>query len=351
MPSHTPKQHAHDAKHCQHEPHDHTHGHPHDHKHVHQHNHEHGHHHHGDPYAQGRAFALAIGLNSVFVVVEFVYGYLAHSTALMADAGHNLSDVLSLILAWGAARLALRKPSGRYTYGLRSSSILVALLNAMLLMFACGVIAWEAVHRLLAPSPVAGLTVSVVAAIGIAINGFSAWLFMAGAKHDINLRGAYLHLAADAAISLGVLITGVVLMYSDWYWLDPLVSLVIVLVILISTWHLLTESVRLVMAAVPANIDPQAVEQFLRAKPGVVDVHDLHIWALSTTENALTVHLVIPTGHPGDEFIDELHLQLQVEFAIAHATLQVEMGTTQHECSLQKVAQVRQQTAHSHSAH
>lgn len=349
MSQHSPhQQHGHDGQHCEHGPHNHAQHDDHDHKHDHghKHTHEHGHHHHGDPYSQGRAFALAIGLNSVFVVLEFVYGYLAHSTALMADAGHNLSDVLSLILAWGAARLALRKPSGRYTYGLRSSSILVALFNAMLLMFACGVIAWEAVHRLFTPTPVAGLTVSVVAAIGIVINGFSAWLFMAGAKHDLNLRGAYLHLAADAAISLGVLITGVVLMYADWYWLDPLVSLLIVLVILIGTWHLLTESVQLVMAAVPVRIDPQAVAQFLRAKPGVADVHDLHIWALSTTENALTVHLVMPTGHPGDEFIDELNLQLQVEFAIGHATLQVEMGTTRHQCSLQNVAQVQPHAPH-----
>ncbi len=331
--------HSHADGQCNHQ-HNHQHDHhQHDHQHqdteaAHSCKHGHGGHHHGDPHSQGRAFVIAITLNSLFVVLEFFYGYLANSTALMADAGHNLSDVLSLMLAWGAVHLARRQPSGRYTYGLRSSSILVALVNAMLLMFACGVIVWEAIHRLYAPTPVEGLTVSVLAAIGIAINGFSAWLFMAGAKSDLNLRGAYLHLAADAAISFGVLLTGVVLMFYPWNWLDPVVSLVIVVIVLIGTWSLLREALQLVMAAVPAAVNQDEVHSFLKNHPGVTDVHDLHIWALSTTETALTVHLVMPNGHPGDEFIDEISLHLRQKFSIIHCTLQLELGTTQHVCSL-----------------
>ncbi|WP_338844714.1 cation diffusion facilitator family transporter [Massilia sp. W12] len=316
----------------------------------HAHSHDHGahHHHHGDPLRQGRAFMWAIGLNSVFVVLEFVYGWLAHSTALMADAGHNLSDVLSLILAWGAARLAQRAPSARYTYGWRKSSILVALLNAMLLMFACGVIVWEALHRLWQPTPVEGGIVSLLAAIGIAVNGFSAWLFMAGAKHDLNLKGAYLHLAADAAISFGVLLTGLVLMVRDWYWLDPLVSLIIVAIVLWGTWSLLTEALQLVMAAVPMHIDPQAVQSWLRSRAGVTDVHDLHIWALSTTENALTAHLVMPGGHPGDTALEQIGAALKAEFGIMHCTLQVELGACAHSCSLLQPASCAHEHDHDH---
>ncbi|MGJ9417189.1 cation diffusion facilitator family transporter [Massilia sp. CMS3.1] len=311
-----------------------SHDHDHDHQHGHGH-HGHGHHHHHIPEpGHGRAFALAIALNAVFVAIEFVYGFLANSTALMADAGHNLSDVLGLILAWGAALLAKRAPSARYTYGMRSSSILAALGNAMLLLLACGAIAWEAVHRFTAPAPVEGLTVSVVAAIGVAINGFSAWLFMAGSKGDLNIRGAYLHMAADAAISLGVVISGLVIMGTGWTWLDPLVSLVIVLVIVLGTWSLLRESLRLVMAAVPASVDAVAIDRFLAGQPGVAEVHDLHIWAMSTTETALTVHLVMPGGYPGDRAIEEIVTRLRHDFAVKHCTLQVEEGTLQHRCAL-----------------
>jgi len=314
--------------------HDHTHDH-HDHQHGHHHGHGHGHHHHHAPEpGHGRAFALAIGINAIFVAIEFVYGFLANSTALMADAGHNLSDVLGLVLAWGAAVLAKRAPSAHYTYGLRSSSILAALGNALLLLFACGAIAWEAVHRFAAPAPVEGVTVSVVAAIGVAINGFSAWLFMAGSKGDLNIRGAYLHMAADAAISLGVVISGLVIMGTGWAWLDPLVSLVIVLVIVVGTWSLLRESLRLVMAGVPANVDAAAIDRFLAAQPGVAGVHDLHIWAMSTTETALTAHLVMPEGYPGDAAIDRITTKLREDFSIGHCTLQVEQGTLQHRCAL-----------------
>lgn len=304
----------------------HHHGHGHDHGHPH-------HHHHGDP-GHGRAFAVAIALNAAFVAVEFFYGFLANSTALMADAGHNLSDVLSLILAWGAAILAKREPAGRYTYGLRSSSILAALFNGMLLMTATGAIAWGAVQRLMEPAPVAGLTVSVVAGIGIAVNGISAWLFMKGSKDDLNIRGAYLHLAADAAISLGVLIAGLVVVYTGWAWIDPAVSLVIVVLIMKSTWSLLREALDMTLGAVPGNVDVDEVEQYLLARPGVTGVHDLHIWSMSTTDVALTCHLVMPGGYPGDLVIDEIARGLKEQFGIQHTTLQTEQGTTQHECSL-----------------
>lgn len=313
-------------------------GHGHGHGHDHAHGHSHGHHHHGDPNSQGRAFAIAIALNSIFVLVEFGYGFIAHSTALMADAGHNLSDVLGLMLAWGAAILAKRAPSGRFTYGLRSSSMLAALFNAMLLMLACGAIAWEAVQQLLDPHPVNGVTVSVVAAVGIAINGFSAWLFMAGSKDDLNIRGAYLHLAADAAISLGVLLAGLAVLYTGWLWLDPMVSIAIVILVMLGTWSLLRESLRMMLAAVPQNVDAVAVKQYLQASVGVREVHDMHIWSMSTTETALTAHLVMPEGHPGDAALDGLRQQLRERFAIQHSTLQIELGTTDHACCLHEKA-------------
>jgi cobalt-zinc-cadmium efflux system protein len=308
----------------------------HDHSHDHGHNH-HGHshgHHHAMPTSHGKAFALAIGINSLFVAIEFIYGFIANSTALMADAGHNLSDVLGLALAWGAAILAKRAPSKDYTYGLRSSSIVAALLNALLLMLACGAIAWEAVQRFSSPPPVAGMTVSVVAGIGVVINVFSAWLFMSGSKDDLNIRGAYQHMAADAAISLGVVLSGIVIMFTGWTWLDPAVSLVIVVMIVIGTWSLLRESVQLVLAGVPPNIDSTKISAFLAGQAGVAEVHDLHIWAMSTTETALTAHLVMPGGYPGDACVDAIGVRLREDFKIAHCTLQVEEGTTEHDCAL-----------------
>ncbi|MDE2370652.1 MAG: cation transporter [Burkholderiales bacterium] len=317
---------------------DHDHGPGTDHGHTHDHDHHghgaHGHHHHGDPTTHGRAFAIAIALNAAFVVVEFFYGYLANSTALMADAGHNLSDVLGLMLAWGAAWLSQRRPSARYTYGLRSTSILAALANAMLLFVACGGIGWEAVLRFSSPPAVAGGTVMTVAAIGILINGFSAWLFLKGSEGDLNIRGAYLHMAADAAVSLGVVIAGAAMVYTHWYWLDPVLSLVIVAVVLWGTWGLLRQSVQLALAAVPPHIDVAAVTSYLGALPGVAEVHDLHIWGMSTTETALTAHLVMPAGYPGDAVIDEVRVTLRQRYALHHSTLQVELGTTQHACSL-----------------
>lgn len=304
---------------------------PHDHHHGHDHGH---HHHHISPDGNNRAFALAIGLNTIFVAIEFTYGFIANSTALMADAGHNLSDVLGLVLAWGAAMLTKTATTERYTYGLRSSSILAAVLNALLLMLACGAIGWEAVQRLANPAPVEGVTVSVVAAIGVAVNGLSAWLFMAGSKDDLNIRGAYQHMAADAAISLGVVVSGLIIMGTGWTWLDPAASLVIVLLILVSTWGLLRESMQLVLGAVPPNVDAEKVSAFLRSQPGVTEIHDLHIWAMSTTENALTVHLVMPGSYPGDRAFDAITAGLKENFAIHHCTLQMEQGTTDHECAL-----------------
>jgi cobalt-zinc-cadmium efflux system protein len=237
-------------------------------------------------------------------------------------------------LAWMATLLARRSPSERFTYGLRSTSILAALANAMLLLVACGAIGWEAVQRLTQPPAVAGVTVMVVAGIGIVVNGLSAWLFAKGSQGDLNIRGAYLHMAADAAVSLGVVVAGIAMLYTGWYWLDPVISLAIVAVILIGTWGLLRESVQLALSAVPQHIDVPAVETYLRECAGVTEIHDLHIWAMSTTETAMTVHLVMPEGYPGDGFMDEIACTLQERYALQHCTLQVEEGTTDHSCSL-----------------
>ena len=318
----------------------------HDQDHAHGHEHGHGgHHHHADPANHGRAFLIAVVLNTVFVVIEFAYGFAANSTALMADAGHNLSDVLGLLLAWGALALARKQASQRYTYGLRGASILAALANAMLLLLACGAIAWESVMRFSQPPAVAGMTVSIVAGIGIVVNGLSAWLFMKGAKGDLNIRGAYLHMAADAVISLGVVIAGLVILYTGWFWLDPAISLVIVAVIVVGTWGLLREAMQLSFAAVPAQVDASAVHAYLGQLAGVTEIHDMHIWGLSTTETALTAHLVIPGGHPGDVFIDDVAQGLNKQFSIHHSTLQIEHGTTEHTCALTAV----EAAPHSHA--
>jgi cobalt-zinc-cadmium efflux system protein len=304
--------------------------------HHHGHDHGHGHHHHPAPGADnGRAFAIAIGLNTAFVAIEFVYGFIANSTALMADAGHNLSDVLGLMLAWGAALLTRSAPTRRFTYGLRGTSILAALANALLLMVACGAIAWEAVHRVFHPEAVAGSTVSIVALVGVLVNGFSAWLFVKGSKDDINVRGAYQHMAADAVLSLGVVVSGVVIIYTGWTWLDPAVSLVLVVTIVAGTWSLLRESLQMVLAGVPDSVDPTGITAYLATQPGVTEVHDVHIWAMSTTETALTAHLVMPGGYPGDAALDAIVGKLREDFSIHHCTLQVEQGTTKHSsCAL-----------------
>ncbi|RKE34680.1 cobalt-zinc-cadmium efflux system protein [Paraburkholderia sp. BL23I1N1] len=282
----------------------------------------------------GRAFAIAVALNIAIVVIQAVYGVIAHSTALLADAGHNLSDVLGLLLAWGAAWLAMRRPSARYTFGYGSSSILASLANAALLLFACGVIVAEAIGRLMNPAPVAGMVVFVVAAVGVVVNGFSAWLFMRGQKEDLNIRGAFLHMAADAGISATVAISGLVILYTNWTWLDPVMSLLVVAVVVYGTWGLLRDSVRMALDAVPPGVDPQPIRDYLAGQPGVTDVHDLHVWALSTTGNALSAHLVMPAGHPGDESIDGIVVTLRERFSMQHATLQVDLGTTEHQCAM-----------------
>jgi len=313
--------------------HDHDHGgHSHGDHAAHDHGHHHGHSH--APANFGRAFAIGIALNAGFVVVEWLFGIAAHSLALLADAAHNLGDVLSLLLAWGATRLAQRRPSGRFTYGLRGSSILAALLNGLALMLVTGGLAWEAVRRISEPEPVVGGLVIAVSLVGVAVNGFTAWLFMRGAKSDLNVRGAYLHMAADAAVSLAVAIAGGVVMLTGWNWLDPLATLVVSAVIVWSSWDLLVQSLRLALQGVPAGIDATAVRAKLAALPGVREVHDLHIWAMSTTENALTAHLVMPSGHPGDAFLQHLGHELHEQFEIHHCTVQIEVSDTSQACAL-----------------
>jgi cobalt-zinc-cadmium efflux system protein len=322
--------HGHDHAHAHdHDGHEHDHGRGHDH---HGHSHGPGGHHHHAPASYGLAFAVGIGLNTAYVAAEATYGVLSNSLALIADAGHNLGDVLGLVLAWVAVRLSKRAPSARFTYGLRGSSILAALANAVLLLVVTGGIAWEAVQRLFHPQPTAGVTIMVVSAIGVVINGASALMFMSGSKGDLNIRGAFLHLAADALVSLGVVVTGGVILLSGWMWLDPAISLVISLVIVWGTWSLLRESLNLALHGVPAGIDEQAVQAFLASAPGVTEVHDLHIWGMSTTETALTAHLVRPEGPADDELLHRLCDTLQSRFHIGHATLQFETGD--HPCSL-----------------
>ncbi len=282
------------------------------------HDHDHGAH------ALGRRFALGVGLNLAFVLVEAVSGVLVGSLALVADAGHNLSDVASLLLAWGAVWLAGRSATATRTYGFRRATILASLASAVLLLVALGVIAWEAVGRLRDPRPVDGGVMIAVAAVGVAVNTATALLFARGRRHDLNQRGAFLHMAADAAISLGVVVSGLVILRTGWLWLDPAVSLALVVVILAGTWALLRESLHLAVDGVPGHVDPRAVRTWLSSRPGVTEVHDLHVWALSTTEVALTAHLVMPGEPPGDRFLADVAAELAQRFGIGHATVQVE---------------------------
>lgn len=302
-------------------------GHTHDHDHHPGCDHDHSHGHTHAPKNFGRAFAIGIALNTGFVVIEAVFGFLANSMSLLADAGHNLGDVLGLAVAWLASELVKRVPSARFTYGLRGSSILAALFNAVFLLVAVGAIALEAVFRLRAPQPVEGGVVMAVAAAGILVNGFTAWLFASG-KDDINLRGAFLHMASDALVSAGVVVVGLVIALTGALWLDPVVSLVISALIIWGTWRLLVESLGMSLAAVPPRIDPSQVRGFLRARPGVEDLHDLHIWSMSTTHVALTCHLVMPSGHPGDAFLHDLAGELEHAFGIDHATVQIEVDAS-----------------------
>ena len=306
--------------------HDHTHGHAHGHAHAHGHSHGHGHGHSHAPASFGRAFAIGIALNIAFVIGEGGVGLWSGSVALLADAGHNLADVLGLAVAWGGATLAQAAPTKRFTYGLKGSTILAALFNALLLLVALGAIVLEAVQRFSDPPTVAGLTISMVATIGIAVNGFTAWLFSRGSKDDINVRGAYLHMLSDALVSAGVVVAGLVIWKTGIGWIDPLVSLVIVALIFGQTWGLLRETVEMALSAVPRGIDYDGVERALTTLPGVDRIHDLHIWPMSTTEPVLTAHLVVPDGHPGDRFLADAREMLHDRFGIGHATLQLERG-------------------------
>jgi cobalt-zinc-cadmium efflux system protein len=287
--------------------------------------HNHNDHAHG-PKDFGSIFALATALNVGLVAIEAIYGITAHSVALLADAGHNLGDALGLLIAWGAHVLAKLSPTARYTYGFRSASILAALLNGVILLVATGGIAWEAIQRFFEPSAVAGVTVMIVAAVAIALNGFSAWLLMSGQQRDLNIRAAFLHMISDAAVSLGVVVAGGLILLTGWNWIDPAVSIIISAVIVWGTWRLLREAVDQSLSAVPAEIDPVAVANYLRQLPGVEAIHDLHVWAMSTTETALTCHLVMPKGHPGDDFLQDAYHQLHDRFSVAHPTLQIELG-------------------------
>jgi cobalt-zinc-cadmium efflux system protein len=301
---------------------------------AHHHDHDHGHGHSQAQPGSQRAFAIGIGLNGTFVLVESVCGLAAGSLALLADAGHNLNDVLGLLLAWGAGYLARQQPSGRHTYGLRRTSIMAALFNGLLLLVAVGGIAWEAIGRLLHPVPAAAGTVVVVAAIGVIVNTFTALLFVAGRKHDLNVRAAFLHMAADAGVSLGVVVGGIVIGQTGWLWIDPALSLLIAAVIAYSTWDLLWHALELSLDVVPRGIDPDEVKGYLASLPDVSEVHDLHIWGLSTTDTALTVHLVRPQSEIDDDWLAEVCHQLHDRFGISHSTIQVESGRGRTTCRL-----------------
>ena len=291
--------------------------------HGHVHDHAHGHHGHA-PATFERAFGIGIALNLGFVLAEGGAGLWSGSVALLADAGHNLSDVLGLVVAWGGAALARRAPSKRFTYGLKGSTILAALLNALLLLVALGAIAWEAVRRLDDAPAVPGMVVSAVAGVGIVVNALTAWLFARGRHGDVNVRGAFLHMASDALVSAGVVVAGLAMWWTGSGWIDPVISLVIAALIFWQTWGLLRETVEMTLAAVPRGIDYDRVEAALAELPGVARVHDLHIWPMSTTEPVLTAHLVMPAGVPCDAFLQSAQAMLRERFDIGHATLQIE---------------------------
>lgn len=272
----------------------------------------------------GRAFAVGILLNTAFIATEVTFGLLSDSLTLLADAGHNLSDVMGLLLAWGATNLERRSPTKRFTYGLRRTSVLAALANAILLLVSIGAIAWEAVRRLREPAPVAGLTIVWVAAVGVAVNGVTAWMFFGGRKGNLNIRGAFLHMAADAAVSAGVVVAGFVILNTGWVLIDPISSLVIVAVILVGTWGLLRDSINLVLDAVPRGIDPGAVQEYLEQLPGVAAIHHLHVWGLSTTETACTAHVVKNEPRLDDELLKRIAHELYERFGIEHTTIQFE---------------------------
>ena len=293
----------------------------------------HDHNHQAGKY--NRAFAIGIALNSVFVIIEVVYGLVAESMALLADAGHNLNDILSLLLAWGASFLATRSATEQRTYGFRKTTILASLASAILLLVAMGGITLEATGRFSNPKPVEGMTIIVVAAIGVIINAITALLFVSGRKHDLNIRGAFLHMAADAGVSFGVVVAGIVIVLTDWWWIDPLISLTIVAVVLISSWSLLRDSMNLAIDSVPAGVDMAGIKAYLSCRENVCQIHDLHVWPLSTTEIALSVHLIVKDNPMSKDFLVETQQHLHDHFGIAHATVQVE-NAADSQCVLNK---------------
>lgn len=295
----------------------------------------HSHHHH-ERNNYNRSFAIGIALNVIFVIIEISYGIAADSLALIADAGHNLSDVLTLVLAWGASYLATKHPTRKRTYGLRKVTIMASLVSSVLLFVALGGIAWESIERLSSPKPVNGVIIIIVAAIGVAINTATALLFVKGQKHDLNIRAAYLHMSADAAISLGVVVAGLAIMITGWLWLDPFISLLIVVVILISTWRLLRDSIDLSIDAVPQDIDVLQIQRYFTGLKNVRGIHDLHVWALSTTETALTVHLVTSNECIDNRFLQEIEEYLHHHFNIAHITIQIENKNGDYTCVLDR---------------
>lgn len=279
-------------------------------------------------------FGLAIFLNLSFVVVELTFGFSAKSMALIADAGHNFFDVIGLVIASWAAFIMYQKPTAEFTYGLRSASILAALANSALMLISCVGFAWEAIRRIIVPVAVNGGEISVIATIGILINGFSAILFWAGSKHDLNIKGAFVHMLTDTAISAGVVLAGLGILATGWHWIDPVVSLIVIVVIVGASWRLLVDSLKLALHAVPPQINVTEIVHYLNSMPQVVDVHDLHIWGMSTQENALTVHLVINGPYPGEQFLDQLSDSLKLKFAIHHSTFQIELNSVGHTCQL-----------------
>lgn len=284
--------------------------------------HNHSHNHHSVNY--NKYFAIGVVLNGVFVVIEAIYGILAKSMALLADAGHNLSDILSLLLAWGAALLAAKAATEQRTYGFRKTTIMASLISAIVLLIALGGITLEAIGRFSDPESIQGSTMIIVAAIGVVINTITALLFVSGRKADLNIRAAFLHMAADAGVSFGVVVTGIVIVFTDWLWIDPLISLVIVAIILIGTWSLLRDSINLAIDSVPKNIDVTEIKQYLRSQENVCQIHDLHIWPLSTTEIAMSVHLVVTDKPISNNFLFEIQQHLHDHFGIEHATIQIE---------------------------
>ncbi len=310
---------------------------------------------HDHPHAPAnfnRAFAIGITLNLGFVLIEAFYGWKVNSLALLADAGHNLSDVAGLVLAWGGTLAVKLRPNARHTYGWKRATILAAFANALLLLMAMGALGWEAVGRLLSPEPLAeaqGVTIMLVAAIGIVINTATALLFMRGGERDLNIRGAFLHMAADALVSAGVVMAGALTLWMGWVWLDPVVSLAIAAVILWGTWSLLRESLQLAMGAVPAHLELADIHAFLAEQPGVTGLHDLHVWGMSTTDTALTAHLVMPEGYPPSGFLDQLSERVFQRFGIQHCTFQIELAHREDHCALLDPARQTKPDFHGHS--